>query len=142
VWQVICPGCAGIRRALAEVGEGRWAMLVTADHGSTPNPKVSGAFQISASRLQQSINETFGRDGDPVVEQVKQTEIFIDEEQLAVGGATLRDVAEFVMTLTQGDLESPGVSNITNVRAQVFEAAFPSETIPSLPCAVEAPPGS
>jgi hypothetical protein len=120
-----------------EVGEGRWAMLVTADHGSTPNPKVSGAFQISASRLQQAINETFGRDGDPVVEQVKQTEIFIDEERLAQGGATLRDVAEFVMTLTQGDLESPGVSNITNVRAPVFEAAFPSDTIPSLPCAVE-----
>jgi hypothetical protein len=120
-----------------EVGEGRWAMLVTADHGSTPNPKVSGAFQISASRLQQAINETFGRDGDPVVEQVKQTEIFIDEERLAQGGATLRDVAEFVMTLTQGDLESPGVSNITDVRAPVLEAAFPSETIPSLPCAVE-----
>jgi hypothetical protein len=54
-----------------------------------------------------------------------------------VGGATLRDVAEFVMTLTQGDLESPGVSNITNVEARVFEAAFPSAIIPSLPCAVE-----
>jgi hypothetical protein len=121
-----------------QVGEGRWAMLVTADHGSTPHPQVSGAFQISGSKLQQAINDTFGDGGGlPVVEQVKQTELFINEEQLARGGATLRDVAEFVMALTQGDLASPGVSNVTDPRATVFEAAFPSEIIPSLPCAVE-----
>jgi hypothetical protein len=33
--------------------------------------------------------------------------------------------------------EGTGVSNITNVRAPVFEAAFLSESIPLLPCAVE-----
>lgn len=119
------------------VGEGRWAMLVTADHGSTPNPQVSGAFQISSSRLGQAINETFGAGGAPVVEQVKQTELFIDEERLAEGGATLKDMATFVMTLTQSDLESPGVSSVSDPRAPAFEAAFPSEIIPSLPCATE-----
>jgi hypothetical protein len=72
-----------------------------------------------------------------VVEQVKQTEIFIDEEQLAKGGATLGDVAEVVLSLTQDDLTSPGVSNVTDPRAPVFEAAFPSEIIPSLPCSAE-----
>jgi hypothetical protein len=120
-----------------EVGEGRWAMLVTADHGATPNPQVSGAFQISSSRLNQAINETFGRGGASVVEQVKQTEIFIDESGLRESGATLRDVAEFIMTLTQSDLESPGVSNVSDPQARVFEGAFPSEIIPSLPCATE-----
>lgn len=121
-----------------EVGEGRWAMLVTADHGSTPNPQVSGAFQISANKLAVAINETFGaRDGAPVVQQVKQTELFIDEARLAEGGATLRDVAGLITTLTQGDLVSEGVSIVTDPRAPVFEAAFPSEILPSLPCAVE-----
>jgi hypothetical protein len=122
-----------------EVGEERWAMLVTADHGSTPDPQVSGAFQISGGKVQQAISETFGGDGAPVVEKVKQTEIFINEEELAQGGATLRDVAEFVMTLTQSDLESPGVSNVSDARAPAFEVAFPSEIIPSLPCATEDP---
>ena len=112
-------------------------MLVTADHGSTPHPQVSGAFQISASKLREAIQETFGGGGAPVVQQVKQTEIFIDEGSLTEGGA--RDVSEFIMTLMQGDLASPGVSNVTDPRAPVFEAAFPSEIIPSLPCAVEEP---
>lgn len=119
------------------VGEGRWAMVLTSDHGSTPSPRVSGAFQISGSRLAQAINETFGREGAPVVQQVKQTEIFMDEERLAENGATLRDVAEFILTLTQSELESPGVSVVTDPHAKVFEAAFPSSVIPSLPCADE-----
>jgi hypothetical protein len=119
------------------VGEGRWAMVMTSDHGSTPNPEVSGAFQISSGKLAQAINDTFGGPDLPVVEQVKQTEIFIDEEQLAKGGATLGDVAEVVLSLTQDDLTSPGVSNVTDPRAPVFEAAFPSEIIPSLPCSAE-----
>jgi hypothetical protein len=116
-----------------EVGTGSWAMLVTADHGSTPHPRVSGAFQISSSKLQDAIDETFGRDG-PVVEQVKQTEIFVDREQLAKTSATLRDVSTFVMSLTQRDLVSTGAS-ASDPTAQAFEAAFPSGIIPSLPCA-------
>jgi hypothetical protein len=41
------------------------------------------------------------------------------------------------LSLTQDDLTSPGVSNVTDPRAPVFEAAFPSEIIPSLPCSAE-----
>lgn len=122
-----------------EVGEGGWAMVVTADHGSTPHPQISGAFQISGSKLSQAINETFGVDGGSVVEQVKQTELFLNEGKIADGGATLGEVAEFITTLTQGDLVSEGVSNIADPRAPAFEAAFPSEIIPSLPCTVEGP---
>jgi len=121
-----------------EVGEGRWAMLVTADHGSTPDPQVSGAFQISAGKLALAIDDTFGSgDGTSVVEKVKQTELFIDREALATAGASLREVADFVMTLTQSDLASEGVSFVTDPSASVFEAAFPSDILPSLPCAVE-----
>ena len=122
------------------VGEGRWAMVLTADHGSTPNPRASGAFQISSGKLAQAINETFGgSDGTPVVQQVKQTEVFIDLEQLARRRATLRDVAELVMQLTQGDLLSEGVSIVTDPKTTAFEASFPSDIIPSLPCSAEAP---
>jgi predicted AlkP superfamily pyrophosphatase or phosphodiesterase len=33
-----------------EVGEGEWALALTADHGSIPDPKVTGAFQIPRRR--------------------------------------------------------------------------------------------
>jgi type I phosphodiesterase/nucleotide pyrophosphatase len=119
-----------------DVGEGRWAMVMTSDHGSTPDPKVSGAFQISSGKLAQAINDTFRTDDGPVVELLKRTEIFLHEDRLAKSQATLADVAGFVMTLTQDDLSSAGLS-VPDPRAPAFEAAFPSEVIPTLPCDAE-----
>jgi hypothetical protein len=118
-----------------EVGEGEWAMLVTADHGSTPNPQASGAFQISGTKLQMAIDETFAAGGTPVVEKVKQTEIFLNEGRLAKVNATVRDVADLVMTLTQADLGTDGVSIVSDPKANAFEASFPSDMLPSLDCA-------
>ncbi len=117
-----------------QVGEGRWAMVLTADHGSNPNPQVSGAFQISLNGLQAVIDENFAQGGAPVVEKVKQTEIFFNMGRLAEVGATLADVSDFVMTLTQADVLSEGVSIVSNPKAHVFEVAFPSDMIPTLPC--------
>ena len=129
------------------VGEGEWALLITADHGATPDPLVSGAFQISAERLHQGIQEAFDGDGDdvPVAEQVKQTEIFLNTAELEEHGFTLDDVARHVMGLTQEELAIPDVSRISDPGARVFEAAFPASIIPGLPCLPEelrAPPAT
>jgi hypothetical protein len=122
-----------------EVGEGEWAMVITADHGSTPSPDVSGAFQISAGKLHEAIQREFDGDDDDVrvAEQVKQTEIFIDTDELAEHGGTLEDVAEFVMGLTQDDLYIPDVSNVSDPEERVFQAAFPAWIIPHLSCLPE-----
>lgn len=121
------------------VGEGEWAMVITADHGSTPSPEVSGAFQISATELHQRLQEAFDGDDDdrPVVQQVKQTEIFVDMEELAEHGGTLEEMADFVMDLRQEDTAIPDVSNVSDPSARVFQAAFPAEIIPGLPCLPE-----
>ena len=47
-----------------QVGEGEWALVLTADHGSIPDPEVSGAFQISAGPIASGTNATFDTDGD------------------------------------------------------------------------------
>jgi hypothetical protein len=119
-----------------DVGEGRWAMVMTSDHGSTPDPEVSGAFQISSGKLAQAIDDTFRTDEGPVVELLKRTEVFVHEDRLAKAHATLADVSGFVMTLTQDDLASDGLP-VPDPRAPAFEAAFPSEIIPSLSCNAE-----
>ena len=120
-------------------GRGRWAMLVTADHGSTPSPAVSGAFQISAALLHESLRERFDTDGDQVeaIQQVKQTEVFIDERELRQNGGTLEEVARFVMGVRQRDVPIAGLP-MPAPNQQVFRAAFPSELLTSLPCL---PPG-
>jgi hypothetical protein len=118
-------------------GEGRWAMLLTSDHGSTPSPDVSGAFRISSAAVHSAVN-SFDSDGDdtPVAETVKQTEIFVNEAELEENGFTLADVAERLMELTQQETVIPG-DPIRDPNAKVFAAAFPSELLEALPCLAE-----
>jgi hypothetical protein len=117
------------------VGEGRWVMVVTADHGSTPGTQVSGAFQISAGELHGAIQEEFDHDDDgvPVIEQVKQTEIFMNVAELREQGSTLADVARFVMTLRQKDVPIAG-NPIPRPNQKVFQASWPADMMRTLPC--------
>jgi hypothetical protein len=118
-----------------EVGEGRWAMVLTADHGSLESTEASGAFQISAEQLHGAIQDRFDRDDDdtPVIEQVKQTEIFMNVEELDEHGATLDDVSRFILGLEQSQLQIPGLP-VRDPGAKVFQAAFPAEALLAVPC--------
>jgi len=122
-----------------QVGRGNWVFVLTADHGSIPDPKVSGAFAIPAGALASGINGAFDTDGDDVhvVQVIQPTQIFIDEAELAENGHTLEDVARWLMGLTKGDVASaplpPDVAD-----DPVFQAAFPSRLLSQLPCLPEA----
>ena len=35
-----------------QVGKGEWAMVLTADHASMPDPAVTGGYQISTGAMQ------------------------------------------------------------------------------------------
>ena len=124
-----------------QVGEGNWAMVLTADHGSIPDPKVSGAFQISATPLAAGINSQFDTDGDDthVVQLIQPTQIFLNIDELAQNGFTVDDVARYVMSLTEADTAQPGVAvDADHADDPVFQAAFPSSIMKDLPCLPEA----
>lgn len=118
-----------------QVGENQWVLLLTADHGSLKSAQTTGAFQISAERLHSAIQEHFDTDGDDVavMEQVKQTELFLNVDELEEQGSTLDDVARFILTLRQDQLPVPGLP-IPDPSAKVFQAAFPARALLSLPC--------
>lgn len=123
------------------VGEGEWALALTSDHGSIPDPKVSGAFQISATPIVSGINATFDSDGDDtkVVELVQPTQVFVNESELRENGYSLEDVAQWIMGLTKADTHMPGVTIPADEAGDlVFEAAFPSSLMADLPCLPEA----
>jgi hypothetical protein len=123
------------------VGQGEWALVLTADHGSVPDPQVSGAFQISATPIVNGINSTFDTDGDQtrIVELVQPTQIFIDEHELAQNGHTLEELSLWVMELTKADTAQPGVVvSADEADDPVFQAAFPSSIMDELPCLPEA----
>ena len=124
-----------------QVGRGAWALVLTSDHGSIPDPEVSGAFQISATPIVNGINTTFDTDGDDtkIVELVQPTQVFVDEQELSQNGHTLEEVAEYVTGLTKADTAQPGVVVPADEADDlVFQAAFPSAIMKDLPCLPEA----
>jgi hypothetical protein len=123
------------------VGRDKWVLLVTADHGSVPDPKITGAFQISAGAVASAIESKFDNDSDgvKVVEQIYQTGAFINQAELIQNGYTMSDLARFVMTLTQSQTAGQGVSIRPGHEGdKVFQAAFPSSIMRTLPCLPEA----
>lgn len=124
-----------------QVGQGQWAMVVTADHGSMISPKVTGGFQISSTPIAAGINATFDHDGDSthIVELIQPTQIFIDVPELRQNGYTLGQVAQWIMGLTQAQTAGAGVAvDPASANEKVFQAAFPSAVMRTLPCLPEA----
>jgi Type I phosphodiesterase / nucleotide pyrophosphatase len=123
-----------------EVGRGEWAMVLTADHASMPDPAVSGGFQISTGPMQAMIDERFGRaGGPPIVELMQPTQAFLNIEELEANGHTVDDVARFMMTFTQSQTVGGGVvPNPGQEQDVVMSAAFPSALMQDLPCLPEA----
>ncbi|MGZ8625172.1 MAG: alkaline phosphatase family protein [Actinomycetota bacterium] len=123
------------------VGEGEWVFVLTADHGSIPDPQLTGAFQISATPIVNGINTEFDTDGDDtrIVELVQPTQVFVNEDELAQNGHTLEELSEWVMALTKADTAQPGVIVPPEEAGDpVFQAAFPSEIMNHLSCLPEA----
>jgi hypothetical protein len=122
------------------VGEGEWAMVVTADHASMPDPAVSGGFQISTGPMQELINGRFGRPGGPpIVDLMQPTQAFLNLDELEANGHTVDEVARFMMTFTQAQTAAGGiVPNAGQQNDTVMAAAFPSALMQDLPCLPEA----
>jgi hypothetical protein len=122
-----------------QVGRGEWALVLTADHGSIPDPDVSGAFAIPATPIVSGINTTFDKDGDDtrIVELVQPTQIFVNEDELRQNGFTLEDLAHWILRLTKGDVSATALpAGVAD--DPIFEAAFPSAIMNDLPCLPEA----
>ncbi|HEX9822972.1 MAG TPA: alkaline phosphatase family protein [Actinomycetota bacterium] len=117
------------------VGEGQWVLALTSDHGSTPDPDVSGAFRISQSAVQSGLQGTFDLDDDEtrVVELTKQTEAFINMEELEQHGFTLEQISAYLMGLKQQDTAIAG-EPVPDPNQPIFQAAFPSAIMNDLPC--------
>ena len=120
-----------------EIGEGRWALVLTADHGHTPDPRVSGAAVISPTTLGEVLRSRFDTDGDDVsiIDLVQPTTIFLNEDELDEEDATVGDVAAEIMTLTKGDVAGETWPTPEDQLDQpAFLAAFPSKLLSRLPC--------
>jgi Type I phosphodiesterase / nucleotide pyrophosphatase len=118
------------------VGAGRWAMILTADHGMARDPAVTGADRYDVTELTASIEDTFGAG---VVQQMRPTQIWLDTQALRAEGSSVAEVAAFLMAMPRaavvrddGEIERPD--------DPAFLAAIPTRMLGTLSCAHD--PGS
>jgi hypothetical protein len=126
-----------IRVLNREVGPGRWVLLLTADHGSTPKIEVSGGFQIEESLLREDLLATFDRDGDdrPSIMLQRPSQVWVDRAELEANGFTLEQVARYLGEYTKSqNRQDPGFLKPEERDDRVFAAAFPSALLDDLPC--------
>jgi hypothetical protein len=119
-----------------EVGEGRWALALTADHGAQYDPEVSGAFQVTLRELERDLRRTFPSSaGGSVFQAVRTSQVFVDEGAMQAAGYTLEQIAGFLLDYTRGQGASDPLTVPEDERDdRVFSAAFPIDLLQGLPC--------
>jgi hypothetical protein len=123
-----------------EVGAGRWALVLTADHGAQFDPRVSGAFQVTPGQLEQDLEAAFPSSTEQSVFQaVRTSQIYVNEATMRASGYTFEQISRFVLDYTQAQ-GSADPSTIPEAERgdRVFSAAFPIDLIPRLSCLPEA----
>jgi hypothetical protein len=124
------------------VGQGRWVMVLTADHGAQRDPNVVGAFPIDIGRLKQGLMKTFDDDGDgvPLLLRMRPTQAWLDKDELADNGFTLQEISGWFVGLTKQEvfkskfLHSEVTLEPGHENDPVFAAALPSRSFARLPC--------
>ena len=117
----------GLVRELERAAPGRWAMIVTADHGQTPLPETTGGLRIHPDILGRDVERYFGRD---IVQKVTPSGMFLDRERMDRAGINLDEVARFVGSYRYGDGLPPDADREAippeSLEERVFAGALPS----------------
>ena len=114
------------------VGKDEYVLLITADHGAMPDPKVTGAFVASPGKIGNLIEDKFG---EGTIMLTQNTTAFLDVPLLESRDYTVADVARYVETFTKGQTYLEGVKvDPKEADDRLFDAAFPSSLLADMPC--------
>ncbi len=75
---------------------GRYALIVTADHGQCPLPDAAGGVRIDPIQLWDDLEREFGGGLFGLVQNVVPSEVYLESDVLWDVGATREDVASFL----------------------------------------------
>ncbi|MCD6021360.1 MAG: phoK 3 [Actinomycetia bacterium] len=75
---------------------GRYALIVTADHGQCPLPDASGGVRLDPIQLWDDLEREFGGGLFGLVQNVVPSEVYLEADVLWDAGATREDVAAFL----------------------------------------------
>lgn len=118
-----------------EFGRGEYAIVVTADHGQQPDAADIDGYGIDPREVEADIDEEFG----PITRAVWPTEVFLLEDEMAVRGVTVEEVAKFLGDYRLedngdgSDLVGGGAGEL-GAETRLFEMAIPGAMLPTLTC--------
>jgi hypothetical protein len=75
---------------------GRYALVVTADHGQCPLPDTSGGVRLDPIQLWDDLEREFGGGLFDLVQNVVPSEVYLHTDVLWDAGATREDLASFL----------------------------------------------
>jgi predicted AlkP superfamily pyrophosphatase or phosphodiesterase len=98
--------CVGklIQKLNARVGEGSYAVTITADHGMMPMPELTNGHRLSLRTLLEMIDKKFGA---PISLGGGFINLWFDQAKMKAIGVTNRDIAAYLRSLTAGQYYGP-----------------------------------
>jgi predicted AlkP superfamily pyrophosphatase or phosphodiesterase len=113
------------------IGEGRYVLAVTADHGQTPIAENYDGLRIDRFELAEDVEDRFG-----VVEVAQPSDLYVDLAALKEEGLTLEEIARWIGDYRYGEGLPTGfdVEDLTaeELDDRVFAAALPGPFLESL----------
>jgi hypothetical protein len=110
------------------VGERRWVLVVTADHGQGPDPRASGAWPIAMGEVQKDVERHFRAPAGTLLAATSPVGFWLDRRGLEDAGVSAGEVASYLLRYRLGDnvTGDPPPGYAARVREPLFSAAWPS----------------
>ena len=117
----------------ATAGRGNWVVVLTADHGETPDLRAIGGWPIDQNALRDVVAGHFDVAADDLFLQERTMGFWFDSAFRRRHGITLEEVADVIIDLRLGDTlgegEDPPAMYADHVEDPLFEAAFPGDRL-------------
>ncbi len=114
-----------------EVGRGRWAVVVTADHGQQPDANVVEGYGIDPKEVERDLDEEFGA----ITRKVWPTEVFFHPDVTVNSAEVARFLGNYRLAdnTQRPDMLLTGAGRF-DPEDRLFQMAIPSRMLPDLRC--------
>jgi hypothetical protein len=115
---------------------GKWALVLTADHGHTASPGRTGGMAIVESAVRGHVEGRFDADGDStsLVQWIRPIWLGLNPAELADNGTKLTNVSRYIAALTASQVARPDTIRPGRGDDEVFDAVFAGSILPNLAC--------
>lgn len=125
-----------------QVGRERWVIALTADHGQTPDPDMTGGWAVNVVPFGEDLAAEFGVKASDLVDKTSPVGIFLNEATMEANDITFDEIADFASRYRLGDnrIEGQELPAVYEDRTDepVFAAAFPGSEMDRVLACVEA----